>query len=105
MAEDKRIYLVQKEQGEWSDYGSSIIGAFDNLEQAQELRDKRIKEQEDYRKTCRLAIKLLNEDITEEEAGMTYEEAEQEYSSWDDEPRYSIFSLSLNQEDIERNEG
>lgn len=103
--EDKRIYLVRVEQGEYSDYTQSIIGVFDNLKMAQELRDKKKKEYNEYYEKCGLAMLLINGDITEEEAGMTLKET-WKYSYYGGyEPRYSVLSLSLNQEDIERNEG
>lgn len=43
-----KIYIVNESGGEYEDEWDNILGAFTTLEKAQELRDRKKKENDDY---------------------------------------------------------
>ena len=51
-----KIYIVHEYGGEYEDKWDTILGAFTTLEKAQELRDRKKKENDEYSKKCRTCM-------------------------------------------------
>lgn len=100
--ENKRIYIVKGESGEYSDREEWIVGVFDNKRGAEELRDKKIKEDKELKDKCKMANRLIWGEITEEQAGMTKEEAQHYW--YTESENFYVTSFALNVEDVVRNE-
>ena len=50
-----KIYIVHENGGEYEDELDTILGAFTTLEKAQELRDRKKKENDEYSKKVEFA--------------------------------------------------
>ena len=99
-----KIYIVHENGGEYEDKWDTILGAFTTLEKAQELRDRKKKENDEYSEKEELVLRVLNEEITLEQSGLSEEEYES-YCEWysDDYVNYYITQITLDKE--EREEG
>lgn len=97
-----KIYIVHENGGEYEDEWDTILGAFTTLEKAQELRDRKKKENEEYYKKVKLAYRVQNEEITLEQSGLSKEEYES-YYDWffDDYVNYYITQITLDKESRE----
>lgn len=94
-----KIYIVNESGGEYEDEWDNIVGAFTTLEKAQELRDRKKKENDEYSKKAELAYRVHNEEITLEQSGLS----EEEYESYcelysDDYVKYYITQITLDKE-------
>lgn len=56
-----KIYIVHENGGEYEDEWDNVLGAFTTLEKAQELRDRKKKENDEYSKEAELAYRVHNE--------------------------------------------
>lgn len=94
-----KIYIVHEYGGEYEDKWDTILGAFTTLEKAQELRDRKKKENDEYSKEEELVCKVCNEEITLEQSGLSEEEYES-YCEWysDDYVNYYITQITLDKE-------
>lgn len=94
-----KIYIVHENGGEYEDEWDNILGAFTTLEKAQELRDRKKKENDEYSKKEELVCKVYNEEITLEQSGLSEEEYES-YCEWysDDYVNYYITQITLDKE-------
>ena len=97
-----KIYIVHECGGEYEDEWDNILGAFTTLEKAQELRDRKKKENDEYSKKAELAYRVQNEEITLEQLGISEEEYES-YCEWysDDYVSYYITQIILDKESRE----
>lgn len=97
-----KIYIVHENGGEYEDEYDNILGAFTTLEKAQELRDRKEKENDEYSKKVELAYRVQNEEITLEQSGLSEEEYES-YCEWDfdDYVNYYITQITLDKESRE----
>lgn len=98
-----KIYIVHENSGEYEDERDNILGAFTTLEKAQELRDRKKKENDEYSKKVELACMVQNEEITLEQSELS----EEEYESYcecdfDDYVNYYITQITLDKEDREK---
>lgn len=94
-----KIYIVHEYGGEYEDKWDTILGAFTTLEKAQELRDRKKKENDEYSEKEELALRVLNEEITLEQSGLS--EAEYEIyleGDFDDYVNYYITQIILDKE-------
>ena len=94
-----KIYIVHECGGEYEDEWDNILGAFTTLEKAQELRDRKKKENDEYSKKAEIAYRVHNEEITLEQSGLS----EEEYESYcelysDDYVNYYITQIALDKE-------
>ena len=98
-----KIYIVHENGGEYEDEWDTILGAFTTLEKAQELRDRKKKENDEYSEKEELAYRVQNEEITLEQSGLSEEEYES-YCEWDfdDYVNYYITQITLDKEDREK---
>ena len=100
-----KIYIVHENGGEYEDEYDNILGAFTTLEKAQELRDRKKKENDEYSKKVELAYRIQYEEITLEQSGLS----EEEYESYcdcdlDDYMNYYyITQITLDKESREEN--
>ena len=94
-----KIYIVHEYGGEYEDKWDTILGAFTTLEKAQELRDRKKKENDEYSEKEELVLRVLNEEITLEQSGLSEEEYES-YCEWysDDYVNYYITQITLDKE-------
>ena len=94
-----KIYIVHENGGEYEDEYDNILGAFTTLEKAQELRDRKKKENDEYSKEAELACRVQNKEITLEQSGLSEEEYES-YCEWpfDDYVNYYITQITLDKE-------
>ena len=94
-----KIYIVHENGGEYEDEWDNILGAFTTLEKAQELRDRKKKENDEYSEKEELAYRVQNEEITLEQSGLSEEEYES-YCEWDfdDYVNYYITQITLDKE-------
>ena len=83
-----KIYIVHENGGEYEDEWDNILGAFTTLEKAQELRDRKKKENDEYSKNVELAQSGLNKE--------EYESCCEWYS--DDYVNYYITQITLDKE-------
>ena len=83
-----KIYIVHESGGEYEDKWDNILGVFTTLEKAQELRDRKKKENDEY---------------SEKESGLSEEEYES-YCEWvfDDYVNYYITQITLDKEEREK---
>lgn len=99
-----KIYIVHENGGEYEDEWDNILGAFTTLEKAQELRDRKEKENNEYSKEAELAYRVRDEEITLEQSGLS----EEEYESYcdcdfdDDYVNYYITQITLDKEEREK---
>ena len=100
--ENRRIYVVNGESGEYSDHEEWIVGVFENKRGAEELRDKKIKENKELKEKYEIAQRLTWGEITEEQAGMKKDEV-YDYLFFK-ESYFCVTSFALNVEDVVRNE-
>lgn len=63
-----KIYIVHENGGEYEDEWDNILGAFTTLEKAQELRDRKKKENDEYSKNVELACRIQDGEITLEQS-------------------------------------
>ena len=100
-----KIYIVHEYGGEYEDKWDNILGAFTTLKKAQELRDRKKKENDEYSEKEELAYRVQNEEITLEQSGLSKEEYESycEWWTFDDYVNYYITQITLDKE--EREEG
>ena len=94
-----KIYIVHENGGEYEDEWDNILGAFTTLEKAQELRDRKKKENDEYFEKEELAYRVRDEEITLEQSGLS----EEEYKSYcecylDDYVNYYITQIILDKE-------
>ena len=100
-----KIYIVHENGGEYEDKWDNILGAFTTLKKAQELRDRKKKENDEYSEKAELAYMVQNEKITLEQSELS----EEEYESYCDcdfddyDVNYYITQITLDKE--EREEG
>ena len=94
-----KIYIVHENGGEYEDEYDNILGAFTTLEKAQELRDRKKKENDEYSKNVELACRIQDGEITLEQSGLSKEEYESccEWYS-DDYVNYYITQITLDKE-------
>lgn len=94
-----KIYIVHEYGGEYEDKWDTVLGAFTTLEKAQELRDRKKKENDEYSEKEELVLRVLNEEITLEQSGLSEEEYES-YCEWysDDYVNYYITQITLDKE-------
>ena len=95
-----KIYIVHENGGEYEDEWDNVLGAFTNLEKAQELRDRKKKENDEYSKEAELAYRVRNEEITLEQSGLSKEEYES-YCEWEFDDyyvNYYITQITLDKE-------
>ncbi|EFW24194.1 DUF7336 domain-containing protein [Solobacterium moorei] len=97
-----KIYIVHENGGEYEDEWDNILGAFTTLEKAQELKDRKEKENDEYSEKVELACRVQNEEITLEQSGLS----EEEYESYcecdfDDYVNYYITQITLDKESRE----
>lgn len=98
-----KIYIVHENGGEYEDEWDNILGAFTTLEKAQELRDRKKKENDEYSEKEELALRVLNEEITLEQSGLSEEEYEIYLEGdFDDYVNYYITQITLDKEDREK---
>lgn len=71
-----KIYIVHENGGEYEDEYDNILGAFTTLENAQELRDRKKKEYDEYYEKVELACRVQDGEITLEQSGLSEEEYE-----------------------------
>ena len=71
-----KIYIVHENGGEYEDEWDNILGVFTTLKKAQELRDRKKKENDEYSKKVELAYRIQYEEITLEQSGLSKEEYE-----------------------------
>ena len=97
-----KIYIVHEYGGEYEDKWDNILGAFTTLKKAQELRDRKKKENDEYSEKEELVLRVLNEEITLEQSGLSEEEYES-YCEWysDDYVNYYITQITLDKESRE----
>lgn len=97
-----KIFIVHESGGEYEDKWDTILGAFTTLEKAQELRDRKKKENDEYSKNVELACKVQDGEITLEQSGLSKEEYESccEWYS-DDYVNYYITQITLDKESRE----
>lgn len=97
-----KIYIVHENDGEYEDERDNILGVFTTLEKAQELRDRKKKENDEYLEKEELAYRVQNEEITLEQSGLSEEEYES-YCEWDfyDYVNYYITQITLDKEERE----
>lgn len=94
-----KIYIVHENGGEYEDEWDNILGAFTTLEKAQELRDRKEKENDEYSEKEELALRVLNEEITLEQSGLSEEEYEIYLEGdFDDYVNYYITQITLDEE-------
>ena len=94
-----KIYIVHENGGEYEDEWDNILGAFTTLEKAQELRDRKKKENDEYSEKEELALRVLNEEITLEQSGLSEEEYEIYLEGdFDDYVNYYITQIILDKE-------
>lgn len=97
-----KIYIVHENGGEYEDEWDTILGAFTTLEKAQELRDRKKKEDDEYSEKEELALRVLNEEITLEQSGLSKEEYEIYLEGdFDDYVNYYITQITLDKESRE----
>lgn len=97
-----KIYIVHENGGEYEDEWDTILGAFTTLEKAQELRDRKKKEDDEYSEKEELALRVLNEEITLEQSGLSEEEYEIYLEGdFDDYVNYYITQITLDKESRE----
>lgn len=97
-----KIYIVHENGGEYEDEWDTILGAFTTLEKAQELRDRKKKENDEYSEKEELALRVLNEEITLEQSGLSEEEYEIYLEGdFDDYVNYYITQITLDKESRE----
>jgi len=98
-----KIYIVHESGGEYGDKWNNVLGAFTTLEKAQELRDRKKKENDEYSEKEELVLRVLNEEITLEQSGLSEEEYES-YCEWysDDYVNYYITQITLDKEGREK---
>ena len=91
-----KIYIVHESGGEYEDKWDNILGVFTTLEKAQELRDRKKKENDEYSKKVELAYRIQYEEITLKQSGLSKEEYES-YCDWafDDYVNYYITQITL----------
>lgn len=94
-----KIYIVHENGGEYEYKWDNILGAFTTLKKAQELRDRKKKENDEYSEKEELVLRVLNEEITLEQSGLSEEEYES-YCEWysDDYVNYYITQIILDKE-------
>ena len=94
-----KIYIVHEYGGEYEDKWDTVLGAFTTLKKAQELRDRKKKENDEYSEKEELVLGVLNEEITLEQSGLSEEEYES-YCEWysDDYVNYYITQIILDKE-------
>lgn len=94
-----KIYIVHEYGGEYEDKWDTVLGAFTTLKKAQELRDRKKKENDEYSEKEELVLRVLNEEITLEQSGLSEEEYES-YCEWysDDYVNYYITQITLDKE-------
>ena len=94
-----KIYIVHECGGEYEDKWDTVLGAFTTLKKAQELRDRKKKENDEYSEKEELVLRVLNEEITLEQSGLSEEEYES-YCEWysDDYVNYYITQIILDKE-------
>lgn len=97
-----KIYIVHEYGGEYEDKWDTVLGAFTTLKKAQELRDRKKKENDEYSEKEELVLRVLNEEITLEQSGLSEEEYES-YCEWysDDYVNYYITQITLDKENRE----
>ena len=90
-----KIYIVHENGGEYEDEWDTILGAFTTLEKAQELKDRKKKENDEYSEKEELAYRVQNEEITLEQSGLSKEEYESycEWWTFDDYVNYYITQM------------
>lgn len=95
-----KIYIVHENGGEYEDEWDTILGAFTTLEKAQELKDRKKKENDEYSEKEELAYRVQNEEITLEQSGLSKEEYESycEWWTFDDYVNYYITQITLDKE-------
>ena len=94
-----KIYIVHENGGEYEDEWDNVLGAFTTLEKAQELRDRKKKENDEYSKNVELACRVQDGEITLEQSGLSKEKYESccEWYS-DDYVNYYITQITLDKE-------
>lgn len=93
-----KIYIVHEYGGEYEDKWDTILGAFTTLEKAQELRDRKKKENDEYSKNVELACRIQDGEITLEQSGLSEEEYESYCEWYSDDYVYYITQITLDKE-------
>ena len=100
-----KIYIVHENGGEYEDEYDNILGAFTTLEKAQEWKDRKEKENDEYSEKVKLACRVQDEEITFEQSGLSKEEYES-YCKWwnfdDCDVNYYITQIALDKEEREK---
>lgn len=98
-----KIYIVHENGGEYEDEYDNVLGVFTTLEKAQELRDRKKKENDEYSKKVELVYRVQYEEITLEQSGLSKEEYESYYDcDLDDYMNYYyITQITLDKESRE----
>ena len=97
-----KIYIVHENGGEYEDEWDNILGVFTTLKKAQELRDRKKKENDEYFEKVELACSVQNEEITLEQSGLSEEKYEIYLEgNFDDYVNYYITQITLDKESRE----